>query len=78
MKSEVKKWSCSKYPQEELGKRINESATFASVLLGMAHGADVYNIIGVADSLIRERIFAEIAERMGCDYDEVYSIWLNS
>lgn len=78
MKANVKQWYVSKYPQDELGKRINESITFADVLLGIAQGEDAYYIIGVSDSLIRERIFAEIAERMGCEYEIVYNIWLNS
>ena len=78
MKANVKRWYRRVAPHDGMGKRINESTTFADVLLGIAQGAEVYDIIGVSDSLIRERIFAEIAERMGCEYDVVYNIWLNS
>jgi len=78
MKANVKQWYVSKYPQDELGERIDEGTTFANVLLCIAQGADVDDIIGVSDSLVRERIFSEIAKRMGCDYDVVYNIWLNS
>lgn len=75
MKANVKEWYCKTYPTDELGKEINDSITFANVLLGIAQGTDVYDIIGVSDSIVRERIFAEIAARMGCDYNVIYNLW---
>jgi len=78
MKCNVRNWYCKKYPADEVGKRINSNVTFADVLLRMSQGESVYAVIGVAESLVRECIFSEIAKRMGCDYDVVYNIWLNS
>ena len=78
MKKSIKRWYRRAYPADRLGKSIDESMTFAKLFLGMVHGAEVYELIGVGDSLIRERVFAEIAKRMGCDYDVVYNIWLKS
>lgn len=76
MKSNIKEWYCKTYPTDELGREIDGSITFADVLLGIAQCAEVYDIIGVSDSIIRERIFAEIASRMGCDYNVIFNLWL--
>lgn len=76
MKANIKEWYEKTYPTDELGREIDDSITFANVLLGIAQGAEVYDIIGLSDSLIRERIFAEIAARMGCDYNVIYNLWL--
>jgi hypothetical protein len=37
---------------------------------------DVYKYIGIADSIIRERIFEKLANEMGIDYNEIYNQWL--
>ena len=40
-------------------------------------GYDVYNILGVGDSMIRERVFEELSKILGVDYDVIYQKWLN-
>lgn len=32
---------------------------------------------GVGDSVVRERVFAELSARIGCGYDDIYDAWLN-
>ena len=44
----------------------------------MSQGYDVYNILGVGDSVIRERVFEELSEILEIDYDVIYQKWLNS
>lgn len=35
------------------------------------------DIIGVCDSVIRESVFAALAERMGVPSGVIYNLWLN-
>ena len=74
-------WYASAFPEDDLGKSIAPRATFdglRKVLLGHHHGKDVYEYIGVGDSIIRERLFDELARRLGTSYDYVFNLWLKS
>ena len=42
-----------------------------------AKGGDIYDYIGVGDSLIRERLFTRLSKMLGLDYDHIYEMWLN-
>ena len=66
-----------KYPDDEMGKRINPDVTFYDLLDGMRNHREPSDIIGVCDSVIRERVFAELAERMGVPSGVIYNLWLN-
>jgi hypothetical protein len=46
------------------------------VLNQLIVGGDVYRYIGVADSVIRERLFERLAEELEVSYDYVYNLWL--
>ncbi len=70
----IKKWYTTAFP-DELGLEINPNATFLGLI---ANIGDVYEYIGVADSLIRERLFERVAEIMECSYDEVYDLWMEA
>jgi hypothetical protein len=74
----VKKWYLKTYPKDDLGKEIREDITFWSLWAYMSQGYDVYNILGVGDSMIRERVFEELSKILGVDYDVIYQKWLNS
>ena len=76
MKESIKEWYCKTYPTDELGKRINGYITFSNLLLRMLQGEDIYFLIGVSDSIVRERIFTEIAARLGWNYNVIYNLWL--
>jgi len=39
---------------------------------------DVYDYIGVADSLVRERLFSELAKQLKTSYDYVYNLWFKT
>ena len=70
----IKQYYTTTFP-DELGLEINPNATFLGLIGNIG---DVYEYIGVADSLIRERLFERVAEIMECTYDEVYYLWLNA
>lgn len=73
--SPIKDWYVKAYPTDDLGSRLD--GTFKGVLQTLIDGGDVYDYVGVTDSLIRERIFSKIAEMFDVDYDHVYNLWLN-
>ena len=74
----IKDFYLENYPTDELGVELIETATFVG-LLDVLHNntKDVYDYIGVGDSLVRERLFARLAEILEMPYDYVYKLWLN-
>ena len=55
---------------------IAPDVTFAQTVESL-HGGDVYDRLGVGESVVRERVFAELSARIGCGYDDIYDAWLN-
>jgi hypothetical protein len=72
----IKEFYLSNYPTDELGNEIRTKATFIGLFEVLDTYKDVYNYIGVHDSIIRERIFEKLANEMGTDYNEIYNQWL--
>lgn len=71
----VKTWYCENYSDDECGEELNDF-TFYDVFTALDMRKDVYKLFGVNDSVIRERIFEELAKIMQVDYDYIYSQWL--
>ena len=70
----IRQWYMEMYPTDELGERISSTATFEELHESIPN---VYEYIDINDSLIRERIFEELAHRKGVDYENVYNKWHN-
>tara|TARA_R100001443_G_C3323166_1_gene170556 strand:- start:14 stop:259 length:246 start_codon:yes stop_codon:yes gene_type:complete len=64
------------YPTDELGVEINPTITFTDLFYTLDRRGDVYECIGVDDSLVRERCFELLSKVMKCDYDYIYNQWL--
>ena len=75
-KINVRDWYMKEYPTDELGAEIKENLTFEDVFDALDRHQDFYDLIDVGDSIVRERIFKELADIMGTDYDYVYNQWL--
>ena len=73
----IRDWYIKHYPTDELGERIDENVTFDDVFAGLKNHRDFYEMVGVYDSIVRERIFDEIAKSKNISYDEVYNLWLD-
>ena len=71
----VKLWYCDTYADDECGAGLNDF-TFYDVSTTLDMRKDVYNLFGVNDSIVRERIFEELAKIMQVDYDYIYAQWL--
>lgn len=65
------------FPTDELGKEINENLNYLQVFNGLLSGDDIYEMMDVSDSLIRERVLERLAYLMGIDYQIIYYLWLN-
>ena len=74
---EIRKYYIEKFPHDELGEEINENATWVGLLKTLNTNGQVYDYLGVGDSLIRENCFAELSRLIGVDYNEIYYKWLN-
>ena len=73
----VREWYTETYPTDELGGRIREGLTWADLFERMRNREEVYDIIDVGDSIVRERVFGHLAELLCVPYDVVYNLWLH-
>lgn len=73
----IKNWYTHYYEEDELGQEINSMATFNDLYRALLDGKDVYEVIGVGDSLVRERLFNELAILLGVNYESLFAIWLD-
>lgn len=65
------------FPTDDLGKEINENLNYLQVFNGLLSGDDIYEMMGVEDSLIRERVLRMLAYLMEMNYQIIYYLWLN-
>ena len=78
MEESVKDWYCEKYPDDNLGERINSDLKFSEIFTVLQNGDNFYEAIGVGDSVVRERVLTELSDRMSVSYDEIYNMWLGN
>jgi hypothetical protein len=71
----VKNWYVETYPTDELGQDINPEIEFTNVLNTLDNYSDIYDLIGVGDSIIRERLFQKLSQITGQTYTEIYDKW---
>ena len=75
-KNKVKEWYLKEYNTDELGKEINEEITFYDIFYALDRYKDIYEILGVEDSMVRERVFQKLADIMKVEYNYIYEQWL--
>ncbi len=76
MEERLRQWYEETYPEDDLGSEIDEEATFRDLYNAIRNAGNVYEIIGVGDSIIRARCFERLAGIIGKDYNYVYDRWL--
>ena len=69
----IKEWYQSEFHEDEFGTQINPEATFEELKNNLTN---VYDYLKVYDSIIRERVFVGLADRMNIDYIDIYNKWL--
>ena len=73
----VRDWYMRYHPEDRAGAMIASDLTFDDALRAVALGGGFYGALGVADSLVRNLVFEELAARTGLSYDDVYEAWLH-
>jgi len=76
-KKNMKEFYLKKYPTDKLGEEINLDANFVGLIETILSGRDVYDYIGVGDSVIRERLFLKVCEIANCKYKMLFNLWLD-
>ena len=74
----VRSWYMFAYPSDNLGSHIKADITMRDVFnnLTSTYKKDIYEIIGMGDSIIRKRIFERLSIVYGMDYDRIYDLWI--
>jgi hypothetical protein len=72
----IREYYTENFPTDELGLEINENATFEGLSTVLDNYGDVYEYIGVGDSMIRERLFWALSQLTATPYNEIYTQWL--
>lgn len=76
MKTSIKDWYMKEFPDDDLGERINSTVNFDDILNALQNHTDIYDVIDVVDSVIRERIFDKLSKLINKDYNYIYNLWL--
>jgi hypothetical protein len=72
----IRTWYITAYPTDDVGPTLNPTTTFADLWQAIKDGVCVYATLGGdADSVVRERVFAQLAALLGTDYDRIYTLW---
>ena len=74
----IKKFYTENFSSDESGLEINENATFEGLFQVLDNYDDVYEYVGICDSLVRERIFWELSKVMEVHYQIVYDQWMKA
>ena len=74
--SDIKDWYTKNYPDDEMGSSLNNNIGFKESYNQMKKGKDFYDIVGTTDSVIRERVFSQMAKENKKTYNDIYNTWL--
>jgi len=75
----IKNWYSSNYNDSYANDYLNPDATFQGLMNALTLKQNIYSYLfidGEADSIIRENVFAKLAEIKNVDYDVIYQKWL--
>lgn len=79
MVTKIKEWYAQVNPEDvytnQLGL-INENVTFADIYRALENQEDIYKKLGCKSTTLRQYVFTELAEKIGCTYDDIYNIYL--
>ena len=72
----IREYYLANFPTDELGTEINPHASWGGLIDVLNNHGDVYQYIGVGDSMIRERLFWGLSQITATPYNEIYAKWL--
>ena len=72
----IKAWYAQAYPTDDVGLTLDPTVTFADLYHALRAGTCIYATLGGnADSIVRERVFAALADFLDVDHDHIYNFW---
>jgi hypothetical protein len=71
----IKDWYMTTYSEDPEGSNIDPNASFEE--MDHYEVRNIYDYLGVYDSIIRERVFEKLASLLNYKYSEIYDIWIN-
>jgi hypothetical protein len=74
----IKDWYTKNHPTDDLGEELDEDVTFADLMNALNNKKEIYEVMGVGDSVIRERLFEHLTSMYDESYDTIYKKWLAS
>ena len=74
----LQEWYLKKYPSDELGQELTDNITSVEAWIAMRCHQDIYEVLGIEDSIVRERIFEKMARDLHLKYDDIYDLWLHN
>ena len=78
MNMTIKTWYAQAYPTDNVGLTLDPTVTFADLYHALRVGTCVYATLGGdTDSIVRERVFAALADFLDVGYDHIYNLWFN-
>lgn len=75
LSTKVGEWYMKEHSSDDMGALINPDITFEDLYNAIGQ-SDIYSLLGVGDSVIRENCFAKLAEIKRVDYSDIYNKWL--
>ena len=78
MNKQLRDYYMQQFPEDDLGRDIHPDITFKTLYHTLRTGnpGKAYDVIGVDDSIIRERLFEKLAALRKVDYDTIYNLWM--
>lgn len=77
LNSDISAWYAAEFSDDEMKDEIYTGVSFQR-LYDMLSSNDLYSIIGIDDTVVRERCFSKLAELMQVDYSVIYEKWLDA
>ncbi|WP_303841016.1 hypothetical protein [Selenomonas ruminantium] len=74
----IRDWYHKAFPTDEIWKEMDPQPEFVDAALFIYAGVDIYFLLGVSDSVVRERVFEHLSEIMEVPYDTIYNRWLEA
>jgi hypothetical protein len=72
----IKDWYTKEYSSDDMGKELNDDSTFKDLENAIFKGNNVYSVLGVSDSVVRERAFAKLSKMNNKEGQWAYNNWL--
>lgn len=74
----IREYYLGRFPDDkELGNKLND-IRFEDVHTALKEGKEIYEVLGVGDSIVREGIFEGLCRYLNKSYKYVYDLWMDN